>query len=310
MLGEVSQVASVSSHRRDLPIEERWAKVQGARMRYLCAGSGPPLLLLHGLLGYSFSWRFVIPVLAKESTVYAPDMLGAGFSECPANLECSLHACAERVLLFADHLGIESFDLLGTSHGGAVAMMVAARAAEKQRDHVRSLILVAPVNPWSNHGRRLAPFLSRGLVAKLFPAIAPRATFAHGWILRRLYGDTNRISAGTLEGYKRPFETNATMEYPIRILSSWGKDLRELETRLPGIEHLPTLILWGSLDRAVDPVSAQALQSHFRNVRTVTFEGVGHLPYEEVPREFNDAVLAFLQATRKSKAEGKDREAF
>ena len=92
MLGEVSQVASVSPHGRDLPIEERWAKVQGARMRYLCAGSGPPLLLLHGLLGYSFSWRFVIPVLAKESTVYAPDMLGAGFSECPANLECSLQA--------------------------------------------------------------------------------------------------------------------------------------------------------------------------------------------------------------------------
>jgi pimeloyl-ACP methyl ester carboxylesterase len=128
--------------------------------------------------------------------------------------------------------------------------------------------------------------------------------------LRRLYGDANRISAGTLEGYKRPFETNATMEYPIRILSSWGKDLRELETRLPGIEHVPTLILWGSLDRAVDPVSAQALQSHFRDARTVTFEGVGHLPYEEVPQEFNEAVLEFLQATRKSKAEGNDREAF
>src|SRR3954452_14394417 len=115
MLGEVSQVASVSSHRRDLPIEERWAKVQGARMRYFCAGSGPPLLLLHGLLGYSFSWRFVIPVLAKESTVYAPDMLGAGFDDGPANLEFILHACSECVLLFADHLRTESFGLLGTS---------------------------------------------------------------------------------------------------------------------------------------------------------------------------------------------------
>lgn len=307
MFGEVSQAASVLSECPDLPVEERWANVQGARMRYLRAGSGPPLLLLHGLLGYSFSWRFVIPVLAKQSTVYAPDMLGAGFSECPANLECSLRACAERVLSLADHVGIQSFDLLGTSHGGAVAMMVAAMAAAKQRNRVRSLILVAPVNPWSKHGRRLAPFLSTGLLAKLFPAIAPRATFAHGWILRRLYGDTNRISAGTLEGYRRPFETIATMEYPVRILSSWGKDLRELETRLPVIEYLPTLILWGSLDRAVDPGSAHALQSHFRNVRTLTFEGAGHLPYEEVPQQFNQAVLEFLQATRQSKAEGNDR---
>ena len=148
-------------------------------------------------------------------------------------------------------------------------MMVAAMATEKQHERVEKLILVAPVNPWSNHGRHLAPFLSTGLVAKLFPAIAPRATFAHGWILRRLYGDANRISAGTLEGYKRPFETNATMEYPIRILSSWGKDLRELETRLPGIEHVPTLILWGSLDRAVDPVWLRLCR--------VTFEMRGRL---------------------------------
>ena len=278
------------------PVEERWATVEGARMRYLCAGSGPPLILLHGLLGYSFSWRFAIPELAKQSSVYAPDMLGAGFSEQPANLECTLSAAAHRVLSFAQEVGISCFDLLGTSHGGAVAMMAAALAKEPQQ--VRSLILVAPVNPWSGHGRRLAPLLSGRLGSFLFPVIAPRAAFVHGWVLRRLYGDTRRIAPGTLEGYKRPLEVSGRLDYPVQILSSWGKDLDALQLCLPGIENLPTLLIWGDLDRAVDPASAKSLQACFRNVRSVVFEGIGHLPYEESPEQFTQAVTEFLRDIR------------
>jgi pimeloyl-ACP methyl ester carboxylesterase len=59
-------------------VEECWMDLDGARMRYLRAGSGPALILLHGLLGYSFSWRYTMPALAPYATVYAPDMLGAG----------------------------------------------------------------------------------------------------------------------------------------------------------------------------------------------------------------------------------------
>ena len=59
-------------------------EMDGARMRYLRAGSGPALILLHGLLGYSFSWRYTMPALVPYAKVYAPDMLGAGFSDRPA----------------------------------------------------------------------------------------------------------------------------------------------------------------------------------------------------------------------------------
>ena len=60
--------------------------LDGARMRYLRAGSGPALVLLHGLLGYSFSWRYTMPALAPYATVYAPDMMGAGFSDRPGGM--------------------------------------------------------------------------------------------------------------------------------------------------------------------------------------------------------------------------------
>jgi len=62
-------------------IEDHWITLDGARMRYLRSGSGPALLLLHGLLGYSFSWRYALPALATQATVHAVDMLGMGFSD-------------------------------------------------------------------------------------------------------------------------------------------------------------------------------------------------------------------------------------
>src|SRR5262249_9768647 len=127
---------------------ERWVTVEGARMRYLHAGSGDALVLLHGLFGYSFSWRFNMPVLAEHAEVYAPDMLGIGFSDRPPGLNCSLQASAERFLHFLDAAKIASCDLVATSHGGAIAM-----AAALQPGRFRRLVLVAPVNPWSAHGR-------------------------------------------------------------------------------------------------------------------------------------------------------------
>ena len=96
-------------------------ELDGARMRYLHAGSGRPLILLHGLFAYSFSWRYALPALAAHASVYAPDLLGAGFSDRPRGIDHSVRGTARRVLQFADKLGLESFDLLGTSRGGAVA---------------------------------------------------------------------------------------------------------------------------------------------------------------------------------------------
>jgi pimeloyl-ACP methyl ester carboxylesterase len=279
----------------DFPIEEHWATVEGGRIRYLQAGSGFPLVLLHGLMGYSFSWRFAIPVLAKHFTVYALDMLGAGFSDRPRDLDCTFRGCARRLLCFANRVGISAFDLLGTSHGGAVTMMAAALASESDRTHIRRLVLVAPVNPWSSHGTGLARFLSNEWISFFFRGLAPRATFAHKCILARLYGDRNKIASGTLEGYSRPLERPGSLEYGLRILTTWGEDLRDLESSLEKIVNIPTLLIWGSRDRAVDPASAQPLGSRFRNCRTIILEGVGHLPYEEAPDQFNDAVIDFLQ---------------
>jgi pimeloyl-ACP methyl ester carboxylesterase len=273
-----------------IPGDECWVELDGYRMRYLRRGSGPPLLLLHGLLGYSFSWRFTLPVLAEKATVYAVDMPGAGFSERPPKANGSFRAHAERLLRFLDNVGVDSCDLLGTSHGGAIAMMAAALAPER----VRSLILVAPVNPWSSHGRRLAPFLSSVPISWLLLRCEPGLGIIHDTLLRRLYGDPRRIPPGTLAGYSAAFKIPGTLNYGLGVVRSWNRDLADLESALPRIVNIPTLLLWGTKDTAVSPTSANRLHQAFKDCQVENFDGVGHLPYEEVPKRFNSSVISFL----------------
>jgi pimeloyl-ACP methyl ester carboxylesterase len=270
--------------------EEHWASVEGGRMRYLRMGSGPPLVLVHGLLGYSFSWRFAMPVWSQYATVYAMDMLGAGYSDKSANADYSLKRHAERLLQFLDAVGVSSCDLLASSHGGAVSMLAAAFAPQR----VRRLILVSPVNPWSDHGRGLAPLLSGRVISTLLPQMALHLESGRLMVLRRLFGDPQRIQPGTLEGYSAPFNSPAAFEQPLAILRSWNSDLELLQSMLPKIADIPTLLVWGTKDAAVDPESAKPLSKCFNHCQVVMMEGVGHIPYEEVPEEFNRLISQFL----------------
>ena len=275
-------------------IEEHWLELAAGRMRYLKAGSGPALILIHGLMGYSFSWRFTIPALAPHATVYAIDNLGAGLSTATEGMDRTVRATAERVLEFADALGIKDFDLLGTSHGGGVAIMVAAICAERKDARLRRLVLVAPVNPWSLHGKRLAPLLGSALGSLLFRNTIERWRSLDYLWLRRLFGDGSKIPPDSLAGYRIPVQKNHGFRHASYIIRNWTADLAELERALPKIREYPTLLLWGTKDRAVDFHSAEPLHRNFRDARLVAFEGVGHLPYEEAPVDFNRVLVDFL----------------
>ena len=276
-------------------VEECWMELDGARMRYLRAGSGPPLILLHGLLAYSFSWRFTLPTLAPYATVYALDQLGAGFSDRPPHLDHSMRATAERVLRFAANLGLASFDLLGTSRGGAVAMCTAAESLSKEAPRVQRLILVCPVNPYSPHGTWLAPFLGTPFGAVGFRWVVGHMPFLFGYGHGRLYGDPGKIPADSLEGYEAPLAIPGFFEHGLSIVKTWTADLKELEQLLPKLRDIPALLVWGEKDPAVYVSSMDPLARHFSYVKKVVFPGVGHLPYEECPEQFNQAVIQFLR---------------
>ena len=198
----------------------------GARMRYLRAGSGPALILLHGLLGYSFSWRYTMPALAPYATVYAPDLLGAGFSDRPRGIDHSMRGTALRVLKFAENLGLESFDLLGTSRGGAVAMSAAAECSMLRRAAAGATagagcsgesVFVRTASGWR---RFSAPVWAR----RFFVGATDRMPFLFPYFHARMYGDRNRIPPGSSGGLHRAVGHS-------RIVRAWAEHCSHLDGR-------------------------------------------------------------------------------
>lgn len=271
----------------------QWVQVDALRFRFAHAGTGPALVLVHGLLGYSFSWRQVIPSFAGQFEVFAPDLPGAGFSDCDPSLDCRLSSAAKRLLGFLDAAGIDSCDLVGSSYGGTTAMMLAALAPSR----VRRLVLVSPANPWSRIGRTRLALLRNPAVAALFPSVAWPMRFLHGYFLRRMWGDPRRITPDIYRGYAAPLHRRGTLEHAIKIVRCWWPDMQELQAILPRISRVPTLLLWGSKDRTVDPASAEPLRRNFQGAQLAVIEGAGHLPYEEFPEEFSRIVTDFLHPT-------------
>jgi pimeloyl-ACP methyl ester carboxylesterase len=272
---------------------EEWVPVDGLKIRCWRAGAGPALVLLHGLLGYSFSWRHAIPILAAEFEVLAPDLPGAGFSELSSHLDCRLSAAAKRLRRLLDASGIDSCDLVGSSYGGATAAMFAATAPSR----VRHLVLVSPANPWSRIGRKRLALLRYRVIASLFPLIARGMRFLNPYFVRRMYGDPRRISSETLRGYARPLARPGIFEHAVKIARTWHAGMQEFQAALPAIRSTPTLLIWGSEDRVVDLASAAMLEQNLPNSQVRVMDGVGHLPYEESPEEFCSIVHEFLAST-------------
>jgi pimeloyl-ACP methyl ester carboxylesterase len=232
-----------------------------------------------------------MPALASACTVYALDLPGVGYSGRLQERECNLNTNAQRLLAFMTACGAERADLLGNSHGGAIAMMAAALAPQR----VYRLLLAAPVNPWMRERRLLISLAGSSAGGMLMRLVAPRLGTLHGYFLRRMYGDPRRIAAGTLQGYSIPIQIPGTLEHLLAIMRCWRSDLAELARIMPVIRSIPTLLLWGTLDGAVNLGSATQLQQAFDDCQLEIFPGAGHLPYEEFPADFNQRVLNFLR---------------
>jgi pimeloyl-ACP methyl ester carboxylesterase len=274
----------------DLQETEEFVPVQGARMRCLITGNGPSLLLLHGLLGTANAWAAATQRLGGSSTIYAPDALGIGGSDRVPGLDVSLIATAQRLIEFMDAKQIDKADIAGTSHGGAVALMLAALYPER----VRSLILHAPANPFSDIADPVIHFYRTPLGRWFASRVATLPAGVQSLALGRMYGDASRVRSGSLEQYTSSLRVPGTVEYVLSILDRWELDMAALEAALPCVRHLPTLLLWGDHDRAVSLRSGERLAEYFDHASLVVIPGTGHMPYEEVPVVFAGAIHGFL----------------
>jgi 4,5:9,10-diseco-3-hydroxy-5,9,17-trioxoandrosta-1(10),2-diene-4-oate hydrolase len=271
-------------------IDEAFVLVHGAKLHYQRAGTGRPLLLLHGLVGSARNWRQNISFLSRYSSVYAVDLCNMGESERIPGLDAGLEATADRLAAYMDAVGLDEADIAAHSHGGAIAMMFAARHPER----VRRLVLFAPANPFCDLGHQLIRFYQTraGIwLAKQIPWL-PRLLKATA--LSRMYGDPSRVSLDALDGYTAGLRVPGTIDHVLQIVQRWFVDMRLLHSALAKLATKPTLLIWGDRDRAVGLSSARELQRSLTQSSLLVLPGVGHIAFEEMPDLCNQAMRDWL----------------
>ena len=282
-LPKFSQAANPSG------MEELWASVAGRRMRYLAGGSGRPLLLVHGIAASSFSYRLNWAELVRCFRVFIPDIMSVGYSNRTSGLDCSLRGNALRLREFLDEVGIERTDIVGSSYGGAVVMELANLAPER----LAHMILVAPANPFASRYHRVLRFYLSGL-GGIFVRLAPFMP-AQAWDygIGRMYANPKCMVVGTGLGYARALRARGVIRHIRSCLKTFAQDVEELRSKLRAMANIPTLIIWGDRDPVVELPSGYKLQQELE-AELVVMPGVGHLPYEESPEEFNRIVKNFV----------------
>jgi len=270
--------------------EESFVDVAGARVHYLHAGSGSPMLLIHGMVGSSDNWRGNIDALAQHASVYAIDLVNMGKSQRIGGLDAGLMATANRIVAIMDALHIADADIVAHSHGGAVALMLAAIHPRR----VRRLILFAPANPYSRSSDMMVRVYSTrwgAFLAWMLPYLpAPIQRIALG----EMYGGANRVLDRCLREIADSLRNPGTLRHVLSIIRSWFVEMAKLKSAIRRVRRIPTLLVWGNQDYTVSLSSGIKLRRVLRPCNLVVVPGCGHSVFEERPEEANRIMLEWL----------------
>ena len=277
--------------------------MHGHRGVYRVAGSGPPVVLIHGMVNSSRHWERVAMSLADSYTVIAPDLIGHGDSATPrGDYSIGAHAASIRDMLSL--LGIERATIVGHSLGGGVAMQFFYQFPQR----VERLALISS----GGLGHEVSPLL-RG--AALPGASLMLRAAAHPRLLARLDGLSVRMrERGASKGASlqavvramRPLETKGGREAFLQTLRS-VIDIRgqrvSARDRLYLVSDFPTLIVWGERDNTIPIEHGRIAHSMIRGSRFETLPKAAHFPHLEDPDGLSAILRDWLETTEPARIE-------
>lgn len=271
--------------------------VHGYRRAFRISGSGPALLLLHGLGCDSTTWDGVIAPLSEDFTVIAPDLLGHGESDKP-DADYSLGGYANGMRDLLTILDIDKVTVIGHSFGGGVAMQFAYQFP----DRTERVVLVST----GGLGKDVTPLI-RFLTVPGSGVIIAAATL-RPW--RPLVAGTlralsrSRLSAtrdlgevaAIYEALADPAERRAVQRVTSHVLN-WRGQFVTMTDRGYLARLMPTLVIWGRQDMVLPSSHADAAPTHAMSDVHV-LEDSGHFPHKDHPEEFCRLVTEFIASTK------------
>lgn len=256
--------------------------VEGLRIAYADAGDGPALVLLHGGLDDSRSWRLQLEGLAGEFRVLAWDAPGCGRSDDPP-VTWRMAQFADCAAGWLHAIGLDRSHVLGLSWGSTIALELYRR----HRALPASLVLASAYAGWT--GSLPPEETAARLVGALAGAGLPPEEVAEGWRASLAPG-AGALAAELVTMWTENAGSRRPAGYEAAVRSMAEADLRPV---LPGI-GVPTLIIHGKLDRRAPLPVAQALRDAIPPAELVVIPDAGHLCNVEAPEAFNGHVRAFL----------------
>jgi pimeloyl-ACP methyl ester carboxylesterase len=272
-------------------------ELHGHRVSYRRGGSGPALLLLHGITNSSETWERVAPYLAEHFTLIAPDLLGHGQSATPrGDYSLGAHASGARDVLTA--LGIERATVVGHSLGGGIAMQFAYQFPER----CERLVLVSS----GGLGREVHLVL-RAAALPGAEYVLPALTSAGLLSVGRGVGSVLRFlrvpPSEDLDVLGRGFASldnagsrQAFLQTVRSVIEPSGQRV-SAEDRLTLAAQLPTLIVWGERDSIIPVRHGAAAHEAMPGSRFEVFPGAGHMPHDADPARFARLLIDFCSTT-------------
>ncbi|MEA2604720.1 MAG: hypothetical protein QOF89_5712 [Acidobacteriota bacterium] len=273
--------------RREVP-QSQLIRVGDQLVHVEQAGSGETVVLLHGFGGSTYSWRKVMPALARAHRVVAIDLNGFGYTQRPrAAAAYTREGQTDLVLGVMDALGIDRAHLFGHSYGGGLSLFLASRHPER----LRTLVLVDSSAPTYPEDRRSRAASFRPLANFFVRAVALRPSMIRR-ALRHSFYDDSLITPELVEAYLDRLLVQGADDafYSLTVPRAAPGPPVELEAI-----RVPTLAVWGNEDELISRASGQRAAARIPGSEFVVIEKCGHIPMEEKPEEFLQAVLPFLE---------------
>ncbi len=276
----------------DLPVQR--VRIHGHDRAFVLIGSGPALLLIHGIGMNHRTWLPVIRDLAKNFTVIAPDLLGHGESDKPrADYSIGGYANAMRdLLLFLD---VPSVTVVGHSLGGGVAMQFTYQFPHL----VERLVLVSS----GGLGRSVNPLIRAMTVPGSGPLLAlaswPRVRRATIPIMERVAAlglPGSHDIHGAIEVYEdlADAHSRAAFRHVLRAAADWRGQVITMIDRAHLARHIPTMVVWGGRDLMIPVKHAYTAKELLPHARLEVFRDAGHMPHEDYPSRFSAALTEFI----------------
>jgi pimeloyl-ACP methyl ester carboxylesterase len=284
---------------RELTPTLEYRTIHGYRRAFRVAGSGPAILLIHGIGDNSTTWSTVQSKLAQRFTVIAPDLLGHGRSDKPrADYSVAAYANGMRDLLSV--LDVERVTVVGHSLGGGVAMQFAYQFPQL----VDRLILVGAggVTKDVNIALRIAslPMGTEALALLRLPLVLP-ALQVVGWVGGAVFGSTGlgRDLPDVLRILADLPEPTASSAFArtLRAVVDWRGQVVTMLDRCYLTESVPVQLIWGSQDSVIPVSHARMAHSAMPGSVLEVFDGSGHFPFHDDPDRFVECVEKFIDST-------------